>query len=287
MPELPEVETIVLDLNKKIIGKKIKGVEINLPKIVQNKKKHFLDYLIKNKVEKIDRRGKLIIFYFSKPSNLYLLVHLKMTGQLIYKNNNKVIAGGHSQDKTLDDLPNKYSHVIISYSDQEKLIYNDVRQFGYLKLVDQEGLAQALSKFGVEPLGVDFTQDLFENLISKKKKNIKAFLLDQDKIAGIGNIYADEILFESGVLPDRNIQDLSKSDIKNIYINIKKVLQKAVKYRGTTFNDYRDADGNKGNFVSQLKVYGRDGEDCKKCNTKIEKTKVAGRGTHFCPKCQK
>ncbi len=286
MPELPEVETIVSDLNKKIVGLEIKSVQIRLPKIVKNKEKNFIEFLVGNKFTRVGRRGKLVIFYF-RDLNKYLLVHLKMTGQLIYKNRNKIIAGGHSQEKTLDDLPNKYTHVIITFRNGVELLYNDVRQFGYLKLVDKKELDKIFKKFGQEPLGEEFTLLSFKKIIKRRKKNIKALLFDQSLVAGIGNIYADEILFASGVDPRRGVDTLSDGEVKKIYSNTKKILKKAIKYRGTTFNDYRDAEGNKGGFVEMLKVYGRDGEKCFKCKKEIKKIKVAGRGTRYCEKCQK
>ncbi len=297
MPELPEVETIVNDLNKKIINRKIENVQIKLARLIKNRKKNFLDFVIGNKFTKISRRGKLIIFYFKTPlsfsrkressnNKLFMLIHLKMTGQLIYKNKNKIIAGGHSQDKTLDNLPNKYTHVIFDFSDRSQLLHNDLRQFGYLKLVNKKELDKILNKFGYEPLEPDFTFVNFKKLIKNRRKNVKAFLLDQSLVAGIGNIYADEVLFASGVHPERSVDDLRIEEIKKIYINIKRILKKAIKYRGTTFNDYRDADGNKGSFVKMLKVYGRDGEKCLVCGTIIKKIKAAGRGTRYCAKCQ-
>ncbi len=287
MPELPEVETIINDLNKKVVGVEIESVQLPLEKIVKNKKKYFLDFLVGNKIKKIGRRGKLIIFYFFNPSNQYMLVHLKMTGQLIYKNKDVIIAGGHSQDKTLDNLPNKYTHVIFNFKNNTHLFYNDLRQFGYLKLVNKGELEIALNKFGYEPLEKDFTFKNFKVITSRTKKNIKAFLLDQSFIAGIGNIYADEILFASNVIPIRTVNTLTEIELKDIYLNTKKILKRAVKYRGTTFNDYRDVDGNRGSFEKMLKVYGRDGQKCVKCSSIIKKIKVAGRGTRYCEKCQK
>ncbi len=265
MPELPEVETIINDLNKKVINLEIKDIQINKNNIVRNSNKKFVDFLLSNKFKKITRRGKLIIFHFND-SDRFMLVHLRMTGQLIYKyqssqggrKRNKIIAGGHSQEKTLDNLPNKYTHVIFTFKNKTQLMYNDLRQFGYLQLVDKKELDQVLSKFGYEPLEAKFNLRNFKKLIKGSKRNIKAFLLDQSLIAGIGNIYADEVLFASNVHPKRSVDTLSDDEQKKIHNNIKKILKKAVQYRGTTFNDYRDADGNKGGFEKKLKIYGRD-----------------------------
>lgn len=289
MPELPEVETVVRDLNKKIVGKKIKKVEIFNPKIVKNRKKVFVDFLEGQKIKKVSRRGKLIMIFFQKDEKT-LIIHFRMTGQLIFQEKNKIIAGGHNQKGMLENLPNKYSHTVVTFSDNSQLFYNDVRQFGYLQLVSWEELNKILLKFGYEPLEKSFSLKEFEKLIFKyKHKNIKAFLLDQSLVAGIGNIYADEILFATKVKPHRKTGDLEKKEIKKMFQNIKKILQKAVDFRGTTFNNYRDADGVKGSFKKMLKVYQRKDEKCfrKNCSGIIQKIKIAGRGTHFCSICQR
>lgn len=288
MPELPEVETIVRDLQRKIKGKKIKEVKVNLPKIVKNSKKIFVDFLVGRKIKKVSRRGKLIMINFID-SEKTLLIHFKMTGQLIFQQKGKIIAGGHSQKGRLDDLPNKYTHIIFTFQDKSQLFYNDLRQFGCLKLVSPAQLTKVLMKFGYEPLNFDFSLENFEKMVKNKKKNVKAFLLDQSLIAGIGNIYADEILFASCVRPQKNIDTLNNKEIKLIFKNIKKILQRAIDFRGTTFNNYRNADGKKGGFKKLLKVYGRENKKCvrRNCSGIIKKTKTAGRGTHFCSICQK
>lgn len=302
MPELPEVETVVGDLRKKIVDKKIKRVEVILSKIIRNKKKFFCDFLVGQKIKKVKRRGKLILIFFDEK---ILTIHLRMTGQLILQEENKIKiqnkrsksiiknkiwAGGHNQKGMLDNLPNKFTHIIFYLSQNNKLFYNDVRQFGYLELVSPTQLNKILLKFGYEPLEINFTSQEFKKITRKAyKKNIKAFLLDQSLIAGIGNIYADEILFVSKIKPERKVGELNQGEIKNIFQNIKKILKKAIEYRGTTFNDYRDADGEKGGFKKFLKVYQRAGKKClrKNCSGIIQKTKIASRGTHFCNICQK
>ncbi|OGF28652.1 DNA-formamidopyrimidine glycosylase [Candidatus Falkowbacteria bacterium RIFOXYB2_FULL_34_18] len=285
MPELPEVETIVQDLNKKIKGKRISKVNVRLKRIV--KSENFVKVLIGNSVKEALRRGKLIIFKLEKENN-YLLVHLRMTGQVIYQQNNRITAGGHSDNNdNLKELPNKHSHVIIYFTDGSKLFFNDQRQFGVLKIVNAKRLQEEKKKFGIEPLSREFNTKYLENLIKNKKKNIKAFLLDQKYIAGIGNIYADETLFRAGVSPTRRVDSLTKNEIKKIAESVKIILKKAIQARGTTFNNYVDADGNQGSFVNFLKIYGRGGKECKKCKTILKKIKVAGRGTVCCPKCQK
>lgn len=286
MPELPEVQTIISDLNAKVLNTKITKIEIRLPKIIKNEVSFFTKNLKNNSFKKITRTGKLIVAELNAKDK-FLLIHLRMTGQVIYQKKDKLIAGGHSDPVLNMNLPNKHTHLILHFEDGSKIFYNDQRQFGVVQIVNEDELIKIQSKFGVEPLNNKFTFKVFESLIKNKKTNIKAFLLNQKYIAGIGNIYADEILFESGVLPTRTINTLTKAEQEKIYKNTIKILKKAVKYRGTTFNDYVDANGNKGNFVKLLKVYGRDGQKCTKCDNLIEKTRVAGRGTRFCAKCQK
>jgi formamidopyrimidine-DNA glycosylase len=283
MPELPEVETIRSDLAKKILNKKIKKVEVRLPKIV--KPESFTTKLTQNTFTDITRRGKLMVFHLK--TGQYMLVHLKMTGQLVYRNHNQVTAGGHSQKGMGLDLPNKYSHVIFSFENGSQLFYNDLRQFGYLRVVDQAELDKVLAKFGIEPLKPEFTPEKWQELTKNRRTNIKAFLLNQAVVTGIGNIYADEVLFASHVLPTRTVDSLTKREKQDIYQNIRAIIKKAVLHRGTTFNDYVDADGKKGSFIQFLKVFHRDGDPCLECGAIIQKTRVAGRGTHFCLKCQK
>lgn len=285
MPELPEVETIRRDLEKKILNKKIVHLEILLKRIVKNDAKKFKKDILDDKFIEIDRIGKLLIFRLAK-SPLILLIHLKMTGQLIYCLGGQLIAGGHSDEKSVSCLPNKHTRVIFHFSDKAKLYFNDLRTFGYLKLVDEKELQKVRAKFGIEPLDPEFNQAFFQGLIKGRKTNIKALLLNQTLISGIGNIYADETLFASRVDPRRRVDTLNEKEIKLIVKNAKAVLEKSIANRGTTFNNYVDADGKKGNFVKLLKVYGRTGQKCLRCGGVVKKIKVAGRGTHYCDQCQ-
>ena len=286
MPELPEVETIRRDLQRKIVGKKIVQIKVRKPKIIKGSKPAFIKSLTGNSFAKIKRRGKLLIFKLKK-GDRYLLIHLKMTGQLIYQACGKVTAGGHGWPK-VDELPNKYSHIIFTFADKSQLFFNDLRQFGYMRLVDEGELQEVRQQFGIEPLTKGFTWTNFRQAVTGKKTNIKAVLLNQGVIAGIGNIYADEICWRAGVQPSRAVGGLSQAELRKIFNSCNVILKQAIKYRGTTFNDYVDADGKKGNFVSRLKVYQRAGEKCQRCQqAEIKKIKIAGRGTHYCPRCQK
>ena len=286
MPELPEVETIKRDLQRKIVGKKITRVKVRKAKIIKGSMSAFSKNLTGNYFARIKRRGKLLIFELKKGEQ-YLFIHLKMTGQLIYQDQKKIVAGGHGWPK-VDKLPNKYSHVVFTFTDKSQLFFNDLRQFGYMKLVGQEELPKVLEQFGIEPLTKNFTWANFQQVVTGKKTSIKATLLNQKLIAGIGNIYADEICFRSRVRPNRATNKLSQAELRKIFNSCNVVIKRAIKYRGTTFNDYVDTDGNQGNFVSRLKVYQRAGKKCQRCRqAKIKKIKTAGRGTHYCPGCQR
>ena len=294
MPELPEVETIKNDLKQKILKKKIEKVDLRLKKIVKSPKKSFVLDLEGGKFRNINRRGKLLIFNLSQ-RNKYLLIHLRMTGQLIYQKNKEIVAGGHSdsgRDEALprlyNNLPNKHTHLIFHFNDKSQLFFNDLRRFGVIKIVNKKELEKILNNFGEEPLEKSFSLKIFQDIIKNKKGNIKAFLLNQKYIAGIGNIYADEILFEAKVLPDKKIDLLNIKEVKAVYQAIRKILKKAIKYRGTTFNSYTDARGKQGNFTKFLKVYKREKKKCLRCKKGvIIKMKVAGRGTRYCDGCQK
>lgn len=284
MPELPEVETIKNDLKKMILNKKIADVLVHKKKIVKNSYNIFLKELKGNVFKNISRIGKLIIFHLK--SGQYLLIHLKMTGQLIYCSKNNCITGGHEVPGMDDKLPNKYSHVIFSFSDKSTLYFNDMRQFGYLKIVNKNELEKIKSKYGIEPLTKNYTLDNFKKIFQGRRISVKAVLLNQNLVSGIGNIYADEILFKSGIRPTRIASCVKEDEIKKMFKAIELILKKAIKYRGTTFSDYVDSRGKKGNFTKLLKVYGRDGKKCFRCNGVVKKIKLAGRGTRYCPKCQ-
>ncbi len=287
MPELPEVQTIIDDLGQQVLFKKIKKVDVLLPRIVKASSKNFILELKNNSFQKIERRGKYIIISLQNKDK-FLIIHLRMTGQIIYQQKNNLIAGGHSDQKINLNLPHRQTHLIITFQDQSRLFYNDQRQFGYLEIVNQKKVKDLENKLGIEPLSSEFTLKYFKNLIKDKKRNLKAFLLDQKYIAGLGNIYVDESLFEAGILPHRPTNSLQEEEIKKLYQAIKKVLKKAIKYRGTTFNNYKDAHGRTGNFINKLKAYGQENKKCMRCQKEIiKKIKIAGRGTRYCPKCQK
>ncbi|MDD5625705.1 MAG: bifunctional DNA-formamidopyrimidine glycosylase/DNA-(apurinic or apyrimidinic site) lyase [Patescibacteria group bacterium] len=278
MPELPEVETIKNQLADKIIGKKIIKVEIRLAKLIKGVSTPFFKNKLKNAIiQNVSRRAKLLII---KISNGYsLLIHLKLTGQLIF------------MDHETDSMEHqKYTHLIYHFSDKSALIYNDLRQFGYVKLVKTADLEKIFEqeKYGPEPLKKDFTLKKFQEILFKKLRlKIKPLLMDQSFIAGIGNIYAQEACFCAKILPTRTVKSLSEKEIKNLYHCLISILKQAIKDKGSSVENYVDASGNKGIYVLKLKVYGRENLKCFRCQSKIEKMVLAGRGTYYCPNCQK
>ncbi len=287
MPELPEVETIRRGLEARIVGKKIAQVEVRHPKIVRQSIDSFRRVLQGKKFIAIDRRGKLLILTLV-PKKIYLLTHMKMTGQLIYHSATERIAGGHNWPPVETGLPNKFTHVTLTFSDGAKLYFNDMRQFGYWQIVDEAGLDQTLATYGPEPLALEFTYEVYRSRVKGRTVAIKAVLLNQQVIAGIGNIYADEICFAAGVRPSRPTNRITEAEHKKIYQAIKRILKTAIVHGGTTFRHYRDAGGKKGNYASLLKVYGHAGQKCSRCGqSTLKKVRVAGRGTVYCPVCQK
>lgn len=291
MPELPEVETIRRELLKEIKNKKISVVLVKLPKqvFVDGKKgdvKKFTSILKEAKIRNIGRRAKILKLELDNVFNLF--IHLKMTGQLIYRNSKGEVSsrGGHPWPPPDVKVPNKWTHIIFKFSDGSCLYFNDLRQFGYMKLVG--GAIADNEEFGPEPLDKSFTLNEFREILFKcSKRKIKQFLMDQAAIAGIGNIYSDEILFYAGVLPTRISGELKQKEIKRIYQGVRVILKKAIRARGTSVDTYRDASGRKGGFEKYLKVYGRKGKKCKRCETIIQRIIVGGRSSHFCEKCQK
>ena len=239
----------------------------------------------------------------------YLLIHLKMTGQLIYCDKDSFVAGGHANSKKEEEeflngqkdefcQPGKYTHIIFELRKQHRgstsvlkarLFFNDLRQFGMLKVVDEKELKEIKSKYGIEPGRANFTLTNFKKALQNRKTTIKALLLNQAVISGLGNIYVDESLFASKIHPQRQANSLSLNEQKRLLNAIKRIIKLAIENNGTTFSDFVDSKGERGNFKQKLKVYGRKGKPClrKNCSGIIQKIKVAGRGTYFCPVCQK
>lgn len=265
MPELPEVENVIRSLIEKVRDKTIKDVEVITPGITYNRE-NFGMLIEGKKIKDIARRGKYIII---KLDDGNLLIHLRMTGKLLY--NGEV---------------GKHTHLTIEFTSGDYLIYNDVRKFGRVAYLNNEELSIYLNtKVGLEPLLMDY--DKFKEKLQIKKGQIKKVLLDQGVIAGIGNIYADEILFASNIHPMTEINKLTEEDFKLLYKNIRTILDRAIKAGGSTIRDYVNSEGVAGGFQDAHLAYGRCGLPCKNCGCTMEKIKVAGRTTVYCPICQR
>lgn len=291
MPELPEVETIRRDLGI-LIGQKISDLKILSPKTVTSGAAFLKKNLLNQKISKIARRGKLLIVAVA--NGYFLLIHLKMTGQLIYQDKKTKISGGHSlssdsaEQAVGGSLPNGHTRAVFSFAGGGQLFFNDLRRFGYLKLVSKDELDEIIkNNYGPEPLSQEFTLKEFSKIFVNKRVNLKALLLNQKLIAGLGNIYVDECLFLAGIKPTRLAASIKPKELEKLFLAINDIIKKAIKYRGTTFSDYTDAKGHKGNFSSLLRVYGRAGQPCAICDRLVIKIKLAGRGTHYCEYCQK
>jgi formamidopyrimidine-DNA glycosylase len=290
MPELPEVETVRRDLAEVLPGDTIVSIEVRLPKMLRLPAGANLEKSILNQeITGVGRRAKLLIIDLT--NGLHLLIHLKMTGQLLWqdKNEQQLIAGGHTLTAT--EIPsghaNKYTHIIFQLGSGAVLLFNDLRQFGYVELVDDGRLKEVNQKYGPEPLEGEWLEDAWLTAMRRRPRSIlKAALLDQSLLAGLGNIYVDEACWRAGIRPQTRVGELSGDDLHRLYEVIPPLLREAVAARGTTFNSYRDGRGRHGTFVSKLAVYGRGGQPCPKCGSPVEKTRVVGRGTHFCPVCQ-
>lgn len=273
MPELPEVETIKRDLEKQVTGKIICRMEINLPRIAR---KHCNQDEITTRAEgqtikEVKRRGKFLLFYLD--SSDILIFHLGMTGQILFCS---------------IDSPfgiDKYTHAVVYLKNSEKILFRDPRQFGQIFVINQEEISEKLD-LGPEPLSDNFTEEILRSILNRPTK-IKSLLLDQKRIAGIGNIYADEILFEAGLHPLKPANSLNKKEITRLFMAIRNVLTEGIEQRGTSISDYVDASGKKGNMQNKHRVYRRSKKPCPCCGASIERTVIRGRGTHFCPRCQK
>lgn len=272
MPELPEVETIRLELDQLITGKKILNITTDSPKQVQPSLEMVKKAVIGTTIKKINRRAKIIQIFLS--NGKILIVHLKLTGRLLVRRNK--------------DLKDDWQHVVFSLSDAVELRFADSRKFGWIRLLkDQKELDKVLIGFGPEPLD-DLTLEKFQKILAASARPIKIVLMDQEKISGVGNIYASEALFLAKIDPSRPAKKLSNEEVKKLYEAVEKVLRLGLKYRGASDQYYVDARGQKGSYQEHFLVYGRTGKDCPNtCGGKIKRIALGGRGTFFCPSCQK
>ncbi len=271
MPELPEVETIVRDLRRRVVGRAIGGVQIvpGSPSPVTGlSPAAFAGGLAGRRIEGIDRRGKYLLLALGDGPTL--IAHLRMTGALLHRR--------------AADPPDRYVRAVLTLDDGSELRLADMRKFGTLQLAADP--ARALAGLGVEPLSGEFTAERLAALARGRKAPLKSFLLNQALVAGIGNIYADEALFEARLDPRRTTGSLSAGEVEGLRAAVRVVLERGVRNRGVSFRDYRDADGNAGANQNHVRVFRRSGQPCYVCGSPIARVKVAGRSTHYCPRCQ-
>jgi len=290
MPELPEVETVRAGLAEILIDQRIKSVSTDWPKSFPNDPKIVRDKVVGSTILSVDRRGKALIIPLS--GGYSLLIHLKMTGQLVYRarNTDRGFGGGHPTDSLIHKLPDRSTRVIFELTDGT-LFFNDQRKFGYVKLEKSKDIYKTnafLSKLGPEPLSDEYTFDMFRSALMKRQNTtIKAAILDQTVLAGVGNIYADEGLFAARIHPSTRVRDISTIKLKRLYNALREVMKLSIELGGSSDRNYVDAKGNKGSYLKFAKVFRREKQPCPNCKSEIKKIRVAGRGTHVCPHCQK
>ena len=292
MPELPEVEVVRLGLAEKLPGRVVHSVSVRKPLVLQTPEEIFTQRLVGQKIKSVKRRGKYLPIYLEEEC---LLVHLGMTGQLTFWDPEKPNSKGFYRqpetglERTRQHDVDGHTHLTVWFADGTALHYRDVRQFGKIWLLKMDELSgfSRLSKLGPEPLGPAFTLDRFSAAIRYRKRSIKGLLLDQHVLAGVGNIYADEALFCAGIRPNWMASQLTGKARSRLFRAIPGVLQKGIDLGGTSIKDYIDSDGVRGSNQERLWVYGRTGEPCRVCETKILRIKVAGRSSHYCPQCQR
>ncbi len=294
MPELPEVESLKQSLEPFLLGKTIVNIQVNNAKLVTSKgttrlssdqkKQEFTTGLLHETFLKIERRAKNLIFYFK--SGKIILVHLKMTGQLVYQDDQSQISGGHPIHNL--DLPNKHTHIIFTLN-KGILYYNDIRQFGYVLYYPSQVAFDTQAHFkdlGPEPFEAKFSAPYLYNNLRSSNQKLKSALMAQFIVTGLGNIYCDEVCFASGVLPTRNTKTITKKESQALYQNIITILKQAILLGGSSISDYLLADGSRGNYAREHKVYGRGGEACFICQTILTTTKLGSRTTVYCQRCQ-
>jgi formamidopyrimidine-DNA glycosylase len=282
MPELPEVEVIRRDLEKEVVGREIRSVEVrntkNAMRVIRRhrRRRDLEDPLAGTTVTAVDRRGKYLVFHLDADQDLALVVHLGMSGQLLQS----APSAGYQN----------HTHVVFDLADGGQLRYVDPRTFGemFVTTVGEDGEVNELRRLGLDPLESQLTWQHFSEFLSEHKVKLKSLLMDQRFVAGIGNIYSDEILYLAGLDPSRGSDTLSDTEVRRLYRAMQEVLQEAIRHRGTSADDeqYRDLYGAAGDHRSFLQVYQREGQPCRRCRTPIERGRWSNRSTYFCPKCQ-
>ncbi len=286
MPELPEVETVRRGLAALITGKTVAREAHDVDKAFPNAPEDVRAYLIDATIESVRRRAKVLIIELS--TGYSLLIHLKMTGQLVFVGDTR-FGAGHPNGSLVGELPDRSTRVTIDFTDGSRLFFNDQRKFGWVKLLPTIEIPTIdfMKRVGPEPLEADFTsKDFRERFARRARTNIKAALLDQSVVAGVGNIYADESLWGAKLHPARLVSSLSAADFTRLYEELRSVMNLAIEKGGSSNHTYVNAEGKKGSYMNFARVFRREGLPCPRCGTTIEKLRVAGRGTHICPHCQ-
>jgi formamidopyrimidine-DNA glycosylase len=287
MPELPEVETVRRGLHELIIGRTITSVWHDNPKSFPNAEHDVSLFLVGANIIDVRRRAKVLLIDLS--SEYTLVIHLKMTGQLVFVGKEVRFGAGHPNDSLVNSLPDKSTHVSFDFSDNSHLYFNDQRKFGWVRLVPTLEVPDIdfMKKVGPEPLEADFSSAQFQERFGRRSRtSIKAALLDQTVVAGVGNIYADESLWGARIHPQRLVSSLSKKEFQDLYTDLREVMNLAIAKGGSSNHTYINAEGKKGSYMDFARVFRREGLECPRCGTTIIKFRAAGRGTHICPHCQ-
>lgn len=288
MPELPEVETIGRDLESEIVGLKFTEVKFIWPGSLKGvSADEFRRLALGQEIIRVERRAKNLAIRLN--NHYSLLMHMKMTGHLLLEPGSKTVNNTGEwvdSDGVLRDPLNQYIRVIFWLNNGKIMAFSDLRKFGYIKLTSDAELKNVWEEYGPEPFSNDYNTDYLMRVFGSKRQAIKKVIMDQTVIAGIGNIYADEILWETRIHPLTPANQIDRNNIDAIVAATRKILTKAIELRGTSSSDYRDTKGEKGKFEAELNVYRRTGLPCPRCGTPIERISVGGRGTHFCPREQ-
>lgn len=289
MPEGPEVETIRRGLSQTIVGQRVASVDVLTAKTFDVPETLIHQAVAGQTVTAVDRRAKVLIWNLS--NGYSLLFHLKMTGQVVLvRVGGGRLAGGHPTSSMASELPDNSTRVVFTFASGDIVYFNDQRKFGWIKLIETAKLADdaLVARLGPEPLTDQFTLSGFAKVVARRKGTpIKAIILDQSTVSGVGNIYADESLHLAKIHPATLGGDLKPAQVKRLYEAIKTIIGLGVEHGGTSFSHYVDSLGGKGDYLDHARVFRRQGLPCPVCGTTIQKIRVAGRGTHFCPKCQK
>ena len=287
MPELPEVETVRRGLADLIVSRSVVGVRTHeSPKSFPNATSDVEQFLIGARIVAVRRRAKVLLIDLS--TDYTLVVHLKMTGQLVVRGKHN-FGAGHPNDSLIGELPDRSTRVTLDFDDGSHLYFNDQRKFGWMKLMPTLEVPNIdfMKKVGPEPLEDNFTPEQFrERFARRARTSIKAALLDQTVIAGVGNIYADESLWGARIDPRRKVADVTDAEFDTLYTELRAVMNLAIEKGGSTDKNYVNAEGKKGSYMDFARVFRREGQACPRCGHEIVKIKHAGRGTHFCPGCQ-